>query len=52
MSNQFWQPNRQTRAAIRRGDRLYRAFLKREEAEYHLAMIDRLAAHHGLQEVR
>jgi len=51
-TDQFWQPDQQTRAAIRRGDKLHREYLRRNEAEYRLAMIERLLAHQGFQEVR
>ncbi len=37
-----WQPDRQTRAAIRRGDKINREYFKRKRVEYQLAMIERL----------
>ena len=42
MKNQFWQPDRQTRAVIRRGDMINREYLKRESIEYQRALIERL----------
>ncbi len=42
MKNQFWQPDRQTRSAIRRGDRRYREYLARKKIEYELALIERM----------
>ncbi len=42
MENQFWQPDKQTRAAISRGDKRYREYLKRKRVEYELALIERL----------
>ena len=42
-ANQFWQPDIQTRAAIRRGDKLHREYVDRKKVEYELAMIERLA---------
>ncbi len=44
MANQFWQPDRRTRAAISRGNKLARVYFERKKAEYDLAMIARLAA--------
>ena len=42
IQNQFWQPDKQTRAAISRGNRLYREYLARKKIEYQLALIERL----------
>ncbi len=42
IANQFWQPDRQARAAISRGNRLSREYLKRKNLEYELALIERL----------
>ena len=42
ITDQFWQPDRQTRAAIRRGDKINRRYLKRKKIEYELALIERL----------
>ncbi len=42
--DQFWRPDRHTRSAIRRGDKLARAYFERKKTEYDLAMIARLAA--------
>ena len=52
MKNQFWQPDKQTRSAIRRGDKINREYLKRKRVEYELAMIERLAVHQRFQEVK
>ncbi len=37
-----WKPHARTRAAIRRGDKRYREYLKRKKIEYQLALIERL----------
>ncbi len=38
-----WKPDRLTRTAIRRGDKINRKYLARKEIQYHLALIERLA---------
>ena len=43
MKNQFWQPDRQTRAVIRRGDMINREYLKRESIKYQRALISSAA---------
>jgi len=40
--DQFWQPDRQTRSAIRRGDKINREYFKRKSIEYQRALIERL----------
>jgi len=45
MKDQFWQPDRQIRAAIRRGDKAHQEYFKRKSIEYQLALIERLIAH-------
>ncbi len=47
-----WQPDKQTRAAISRGNRLYREYLKRKKNEYQLALIERLGAYQGFEETK
>ena len=42
ITDQFWQPDKQTRSAIGRGDRLYREYLARKKIEYQLTLIERL----------
>ena len=42
IQDQFWQPDQQTRAAIRRGDKINRAYLARKKTEYQLVLIERL----------
>ncbi len=37
-----WQPDKQTRAAIRHGDKINREYLRRKKVEHELAMIERL----------
>jgi len=43
-----WQPDQQTRSAIRRGDKINREYFKRKRVEYELAMIERLVARQGI----
>ena len=44
ITDQFWQPDKQTRSAIRRGDRINCEYFKRKRVEaYELARIERLA---------
>ena len=50
ITDQFWQPNRETRAAISRGDKLNRDYFKRKSLDYQLMLIKRLIAHQGLKE--
>ena len=50
IQNQFWQPDQQTRAAIRRGDNINREYLKRKKIEYQLALIERLTPYQGFKE--
>jgi len=52
IANQFWQPDRQARAAISRGNRLYREYLARKRQEYERALIERMATHQGFEEAR
>jgi hypothetical protein len=52
MTDQLWKPDRVTRAAIRRGDKLHREFFKRKSFDYQLALIGRLIAHQALNETR
>ena len=52
ITDQFWQPNRETRAAISRGDKLNREYFKRKRVEYELALIERMATHQGFEEAR
>ena len=40
--DQFWQPDRQTRSAISRGNRLRRDYLARKKQEYQLTLIARI----------
>ncbi|MCH7502172.1 MAG: hypothetical protein IIA10_02305 [Proteobacteria bacterium] len=49
MEDQLWQPDRETRAAISRGDKLHREYFKRKSLDYQLALIERLIAHQGLK---
>ena len=42
ITDQFWQPDQQTRTAIRRGDKRYREYLKRKSIEYQRALIERM----------
>ena len=49
MENKLWQPDRETRAAISRGDKLHREYFKRKSLDYQLALIERLIAHQGLK---
>ena len=37
-----WKPDARTRAAIRRGDKINRKYLKRKKIEYQLALIERM----------
>ncbi len=41
-ADQFWQPDQQTRSAIRRGDKINREYFKRKSIEYQRALIERL----------
>ncbi len=50
ITDQFWQPDQQTRSAIRRGDKINREYLKRKSIEYQLALIERMAAHQEFKE--
>ena len=43
IQNQFWQPDKKTRSAISRGNRLYREYLARKRQEYERALIERMA---------
>ena len=43
ITDQFWQPDQQTRSAIRRGDKINREYLKRKSIEYQRALIERMA---------
>ena len=43
-----WKPDRLTRTAIRRGDKINREYFKRKRVEYELAMIERLVARQGI----
>ncbi len=52
ITGQFWRPDRQTRAAISRGNRLYREYLARKRQEYERALIERMATHQGFEEAR
>ncbi len=52
MSAWSWKPDTRTRAAIRRGDKINREYLKRKRVEYELAMIERMAVHQGFEEAR
>jgi len=47
ITNQFWQPDQQTRSAIRRGDKINREYLKCKAIEYKRALIERMATHQG-----
>ena len=51
MKDQFWQPDDQTRAAIRCGDRLCREYFKRKSIEYELVMIERVAGHQKVTDI-
>jgi len=48
--DQFWQPDKQTRSAIRRGDKINREYLKCKAIEYKRALIERMAAHQRFKE--
>jgi len=50
IADQFWQPDQQTRSAIRRGDKINREYLARQNIEYQLALIERMAVHQGFKE--
>jgi len=50
ITDQFWQPDKQTQSAIRRGDKINREYLKRKKIEYQLALIERLLAHQDFKE--
>ena len=52
MEDQFWRPDRETRVAIRRGDKLNRNFYKRKSLDYQLALIERLITRQGFNEAR
>lgn len=52
MEDQFWRPDRETRAAINRGDKLNRDFYKRKSLDYQLALIERLITRQGFNEAR
>jgi hypothetical protein len=41
ITDQFWQPDQQTRSAIRRGDKINREYLKRKSIQYQRALIER-----------
>jgi len=41
ITDQFWQPDQQTRSAIRRGDKINREYFKRKSIEYQRALIER-----------
>ena len=43
ITDQFWQPNQQTRSAIRHGDKINREYLARKRQEYERALIERMA---------
>jgi len=49
VTHQFWQPDRETRAAISRGDKLNREYFKRKSLDYQLMLIERLIAHQELK---
>ena len=42
ITDQFWQPDKETRSAISRGNRLHREYLARKRQEYERALIERL----------
>ena len=52
ITDQFWQPHRETRAAISRGDKLHREYFKRKSLDYRLALIERLITRQGFNEAR
>ncbi len=52
MTDQLWKPDRETRAAINRGDKLHREFFKRKSLDYQLALIERLITHQEFRETR
>ena len=52
MTDQIWKPDRETRTAICRGDRLHREYFKRKSLDYQLALIERLIAHQAFREAR
>ncbi len=42
MEEQFWQPDKETRSAIRRGDKINREYFERKSLDYQLMLIERL----------
>ena len=52
ITDQLWQPDKQTRSAISRGNTLYREYLARKGQEYERALIERMATHQGFEEAR
>ena len=52
MEDQFWNPDRETRAAIRRGDKLNREYFKRKSLDYQLTLIVRLTARQAFKTVQ
>ncbi len=51
ITDQFWQPDQQTRSAIRRGDKINREYLARQNIEYQLMLIQRITAQEKNREV-
>ena len=52
MIDQFWQPDRETRSSIRRGDKINREYFARKMIEYELIRLERLMINQGLKEAR
>ena len=52
MTDQLWKPDRETRVAIRRGDKLHREYFKRKSLDYQLALIERLVARRAFKTVQ
>ena len=42
IQDQFWKPDKETRAAISRGNRLCREYFARKRLEYERALLERL----------